>query len=243
MAGETPDYGRLSAQATVFPVTDLGELAARLGSIVSHDRRGDVIWLDGFEDGLDKWQPTTSGSGAAVDLSTSRARNGLFSARLVAGSDTNRLAQIRRFLPFPSLSAFGLEISFGPPTTIDSLLLTLEINHGASRVQFQVRYRDTDDDLQYRDSVGAYITFATDITLIDTNRIFHTAKLVVDGRLGQYLRFIWDNTEYDLSGNAGFTVAPLTVARMDVIIDLVGRAGQNDIVYVDDVIITQNEPA
>ena len=68
MAGETPDYGRLSAQATVFPVTDLGELAARLGSIVSHDRRGDVIWLDGFEDGLDKWQPTTSGSGAAVDL-------------------------------------------------------------------------------------------------------------------------------------------------------------------------------
>ena len=119
----------------------------------------------------------------------------------------------------------------------------MEINDGASRVQFQVRYRDTDDDLQYRDSVGAYITFATDITLIDTNRIFHTAKLVVDGRLGQYLRFIWDNTEYDLSGNAGFTVAPLTVARMDVIIDLVGRAGQNDIVYVDDVIITQNEPA
>ena len=42
MPGETPDYGRLSSQATIFPTTDLGELAARLGSPITHDRAGDA---------------------------------------------------------------------------------------------------------------------------------------------------------------------------------------------------------
>jgi len=30
MPGETPDYGRLNAQSTVYPVLDLGERAARV---------------------------------------------------------------------------------------------------------------------------------------------------------------------------------------------------------------------
>ena len=49
------DFGASSGQNSTYGLTDLGELAVRLGSPVSFDRRGDVVMMETFEDGLDAW--------------------------------------------------------------------------------------------------------------------------------------------------------------------------------------------
>ena len=63
MARSGPDWGLRGGKATVFPLTDMAELAARLRSIDVYDRAGDVIALDDFQSGIDQWEHSGSGSG------------------------------------------------------------------------------------------------------------------------------------------------------------------------------------
>ncbi|GAI87669.1 unnamed protein product, partial [marine sediment metagenome] len=55
MAHGQPDFGMYAAKETVASLADVGELAARLGSIVAQDRRGDVIFLEDFEAPILNW--------------------------------------------------------------------------------------------------------------------------------------------------------------------------------------------
>jgi len=243
MPGETPDWGALSAQDTVFPVTDLGELAARLGAITTHDRRGDVIWWDNFECGIEKWVQSTGGTGASIALSTARARNGRYSCLLTGGSNALLRAIILHAAPFLTLSRFGLELSFHLPGTIDNIIFQIQVFDGTNRQQAEIRWTDATNQLAYFDSAGAYTDFGSAVDLSPINRVFHTAKLVVDPTLQAYHRFILDDTEHNLSANAVRRVADGAAPRLEIGAFLFSRAGQNDQAYLDDVIITQNEPA
>jgi hypothetical protein len=243
MAGETPDYGALSSQATVFPVTDLGELAARLGSPITHDRRGDVVWWDDFECGLTKWGSALSGTGAAAALSTARARNGRSSALLTAGSDAGASALIAHNQTIPRLSRLGFEFSFSLGGAIASLSWELLLFDGTTTLSAIITWGDAANALTYRNSGGGGTVFATGVDLLAEATMFHTGKVVVDRAAGQYVRFVLDSTEYDLSGIAALTGASVVAPRLTVDVALLGNAGSNNTVYVDDVILTQNEPA
>ncbi|KKK96081.1 hypothetical protein LCGC14_2666380 [marine sediment metagenome] len=241
MTRDLPDWGAQSSQATVHEVTDLGELAVRLGSIVTHDRRGDVIWFDGFEDGLVKWATATFGTGAAVDLSLTKARNGLFAARLVAGSDGGLSARIDKTIPFPVLSPMGAEFSFQLQQNIDNLEFIFDLFDGVDVTQYLITWSDVANNLLYQDSAGVDQVFASDVSLSITDTLFHTMKLVVDMENKVYARLIIDNTTYLLTDIAALAIADVTTPAVRVRMNLIGRAGDNDLIYVDDVILTQNE--
>jgi len=243
MPGETPDYGRLSAQATVFPVTDLGELGARLGSIVTHDRRGDVVWLDSFEEDLRKWVLGGSGVGNTVDLSRVRARNGFYSARLVAGSDGSQHANITHVQAFPAFSRMGFEFSFSYEDVLASVELQVQLYDGVNRTVYRVRWVDTDNTIVYFDSSGNVVTLATGVDLRRTVTLFHTIKLVVDASAGEYVRLILNETEYSMAGIAAQSVADSIAPNFLIQIVNNGAGASNFPLYIDDVILTQNEPA
>jgi hypothetical protein len=242
MPGETPDYGRLSSQATVFPTTDLGELAARLGSPITHDRAGDVIWWDDMEWGSAKWTETLGGTAADAAISTARARNGRSSYLLTAGSDGNRNAQISHILPVPVLSGLGFELSFSLAGVTDTVRLLLQVFDGTNLRNFIVQWRDTDNDLQRWTDPGAFVTFGTGVNLRVEPTLFHTAKLVVDAVGGDYERFILDDRSYNIAGAIAPSGADATLPNLLVAVNHIGRATFNDQIYVDDVIITINEP-
>ena len=242
MAHGTPDWGVTAGAVTVYQLTDMGELAVRLGSIVTHDRRGDVIWFDGFEDGLAKWTTATFGAGAAVDLSVARARNGLFSARLVAGSDGGQVGRLDKTVPFPVLSPMGAEVSFALQQNIDELEFVFDIYDGVDVTQYSITWSDTNNNLLYRDSNGDNQELASGVDLSMVLNLFHTLKLVVDMENKVYARLILDQTEYSLAGIAALAIADVTSAAVRIRVNLIGRVGSNDVIRVDDVIITQNEP-
>jgi hypothetical protein len=242
MAHGTPDYGVTSGAFTVYQVKDLGELAARLGSPITFDRRGDVLWWDDFECGLAKWSDTGAGTGKAVALSTARARNGRTSCLLTAGSDGGRTGQISHSRPFTALSAIGLEASFSLPGAVERINVTLQIELGTARYDASVRWNGVSNTIEYVDAGGAAVTLESGVILRQDPTLFHTFKVVADMAAGQYVRAIVDEKVYALPGIAAFAGVPSGELSVVAHCRVIGRAGVNDTVYVDDVIVTQNEP-
>lgn len=219
------------------------ELAARLGSIVTFDRRGDVVLLDSFEGGLAGWEPTSYGEGGSAVQSSVRARTGAFSCLLTAGSDDYHSAAISRWMPYLSLSSFGFEFSFTHQNPFDYLVLEVFFYDHDFYYKYGIRYIPSEEKLQYVDEVGGfYQDLATGVKLLSSEYLFNTWKMVVDTVGVKYKRLLLNNLSYDLSAIPAYKLAsaPPTYQHFDIYLE--GREGENDKAYIDDVIVTQNEP-
>lgn len=239
---DLPDYGLLNAAATVAEVTDLGELAARLGSPVTWDRRGDVLWFDDFEAGLASWVTVTTGTGAAVALATDRARSGRRSVKLTAGSDDTLFAGITHYEPPPVFSRLGLEGWFSLDTQVGKVSIQLFVHDGVSSFRSALRLRCSDGALFYQNAAGGDTQFADGPTPIAFAPSFHALKLVVDADAGKYVRAIIDDTTYDLSGIPAYVSGPALAVAATITALYEGSAGSNPSAWVDNMIFTVNEP-
>lgn len=246
----TPDWGHTGPKETTFGLDDLGELAARLGSLVTFDRRGDVLWLDDFEDGLAKVNIAVSGGGAYGALETAKSRSGAFDLRLVGGSSDAWTAQAVYILGYPALSSFGFEVSVAFVGELDYLQVRILLDTGTVRVGASIRYERGATRWTRLDHLGAYVPFIPAWTFIPIYRPYHTIKLVMDptvvdpavGHTGAWKRVLIDNGVYLTGGELTNPGATLGVPGMRADVTLVSRNLFNDFVRVDDVIITQNEP-
>ncbi len=242
MAHGQPDFGQFSQKETVFALSDMAELAARLKSIDTFDRRGDVVWLDDFEDNLEKWFQFTLGTGASIALSTESARNGAKSCKLTTGNAVNDYTYINKTLPLPVSSKVGFEISFTSDEDLNGIFLYITYYDGAFYHQGVILYCPDTDVLYYYDENGSVQTIATSLNLRGAVTHYHTIKLVIDLVTGKYVRLILNEHTFDLSAynlqKAVSTLAPFIFCRFVV------RTGvaSNQSIYADDAIITQNEP-
>lgn len=233
--------GYLVASEAIEAITR-AELAVRLGSVVTFDRRGDVLFLDSFEDGLAGWEPSSYGEGGSAVQSSVRARTGAFSCLLTAGSDDYHCAAILRWIPYPCLSSFGFEFSFTYQNLFDYLYLEAYLYTGTFYYRFRIRYVPSEEKIQYEDLSGVFQDIATGVPLLSEEHLFNTMKLVVDFVEGKYKRLLLNNLSYDLTDIPVYRLGGITPAYLYFNIYLEGREDENDKAYIDDVIITQNEP-
>jgi len=238
----TPDYGITAGRQTTHQLTDLGELAVRLGSPVSFDRRGDVVWWDDFECSLNKWNVAASGTGSSIAVSTASARNGENSCKLTAGSDgAHSAAMIHRHHP-PVRSVFGSEVSWAFTGTPELLLMRIDDRDGVTNHAYEVVWDNLLNEVKVLTAAGTYSTVLSSLDLLETLDLFHTIKLVWDGVTHQLVRLLFDHLVIDVSGVGAQDSANVFHPRIAVKIDMTGRAGFNDVAYIDDYILTQNEP-
>ncbi|MGH6998550.1 MAG: hypothetical protein ACREEO_10145 [Phenylobacterium sp.] len=242
MAHGTPDWGVTAGGQTVFQLTDLAEHAVRVSSIDSFDRGGDVVFLDAFEAGLERWLRSPNGTGASIDISTAEARSGLYACRLVGGSDGTRRSTLIHYEGPQEEARLGFEFSFQLPGAIEDLHIFLDVYDGVNLTVYEVQYVYATNVLQYRDAAGAFVTFATIRRPPLLTTAFNSWKLVIDQAAKQYVRFRLNRAVYSLAGISGQVI----VDALDPLYEIGGhidsRAGQNDLVYLDDAIFTQNEP-
>lgn len=225
----------------IYTLSDLGELAARLKSIDTFDRRGNIIWLDDFEDNINKWATGGTGVGWSVALSTAAARNGGKSAILTTGNAIGNFAFIARRAPYPVLSKISFEISFVYNANISQYLIDVELYTGA--LYYRPRLRLAAGLLAILESDGVtWTTIDPAVSLYDGVELFNTVKLVGDYLMGYYTRVILNNREYDVSTHriqqGGSVVTPHLAGELTVYT----AVNSNQSVYVDDAIIKQNEP-
>lgn len=242
MAHGHPDYGGASPLSTVYTLQDLAEHAVRLGSPVSFDRRGNVMWFDDFESGIQKWHGGGLGEGWAVAASAAAARNGAFSVKLTTGAVIDYAVELSHRWYFPALSKVGFEASFAIVDTSHTIEFTQYFFDGSHRHYGGLRYLPDDDKLQYYDENGDWQDLATGLDLVEYAEVFHTIKLVMDLSTHKYVRALLNDVEYDLSAlNYQLSVADEAPVWYQQVLVATG-ANDNRSIYVDDVILTQNEP-
>lgn len=242
MAHGTADWGQSTGAVTTFQLTDLGELAARLWSPDYFDRRGEAIFMEDFECGSSRFFSQVSGTGASVGIVTNEARSGGNSAQLICGSDNEFRASILKYVGLPPRGLLGIEGSARLVSGAAVFELLLEFHNGAAFTTWHLRYDAGASILEYLGSDNTEHIFVSSLVLPATPSLFHTMKFVADSVAGKYVRAIVNGVQYDLSTIAGHAGAGGSGSYLIARWSCLSGSGGNETIYLDDVIVTQNEP-
>jgi hypothetical protein len=242
VAHGAPDDSNVVKSGPPHRLDDLAELAVRLSSPNLFDRRGEVLFATAFSEGLGAVTTGAAGTGAAVDLFAGNSRQGAFCTRLTAGSDGARYAQIYKTLALPAACQVGLELTISVEANTDYWKVRLLWYDGATSHIGTIHVHHASHVLQYYSSGGVYTTFASGVNLVELSSPTHTLKMVLDMEEDTYVRCILNQTTYDLSAYSLFTQAAATYPHLEALIAHYATAGNNPVAYLDNVIVTQNEP-
>lgn len=219
------------------------ELAVRLGSPVIYDRRGQVLFMDTFEQGMRKWTTAMSGTNAAVALSPLAALMSGYSVKLTGGSTASYFAAVQRIVPSRPVGRIGLEFSLSLSSLWDYVQVTLYLYTGTQNLFGVVRWYYTDYELKAYDSGTGYVNVGTGKILGVAASNFNTIKFVLDMDTEKYVRLMFNNQEIDISTLNLHVVADTTTApSIEVDVCLYSRDGYTDTLYLDNVILTAAEP-
>ena len=237
-----PDYGTGAPVSTVYSIQDMAELAARLGSIVTFDRRGNVLLMEDFEGSLAKaayWQYSAGGD---VSVSNLYALHGQFSCKFLAPA--GGFASLYYMLPVPILSPMGVEFCFNrvDDGNLEYIDLQFNLDDNTNWWYAQLRWLAATGVWRRYTAEEFPIDLSPTVDYVYVNAAFHHVKLVIDYVTKKFVRLIADNLVYDLSAyslNSGLTDAAPHIELILNVNAVAGGAAEN---YIDDIIITQNEP-
>ena len=243
------DEGRISA--FVIDSTDAwsrmltignAELAVRLGSPVAYDRRGQVFLAEDFEQGWARWVSHIQGVGAASALDPTTSATGGYCVKCTAGTTLGKYSYIlfrRGVLPVGRL---GIEFSFAVPGTVSFVFLNLSLDDGVALHPLKFRWYLVGTDLQIYVATTGMTSVGTGILADAHKQRFNTLKGVADLTTGKYVRLLFNQQEIDISDYAIPTAGAGVRPRITVEAGVYGTGGADEIVYIDDVILTFGEP-
>jgi len=227
---------------TVFGQIDTGELAARLNSINNFDRRGNTIWMDDFEAStLNKWYssltpPSTATLSACYALSGSNSLKLLH--RAVINDDITVVAHCSP--PVPGKS--GFEFAFTRHEHIKYLDAVFQVFTGTIKHFPMIRFDFENSIIYYYASDNTLKVLTAVFDLYYTNLLFHRCKLVVDTSTGRYVRLILNNQYFDMSDLFYYQTPDATQEETVLLFKSRNETAAANYMYIDNVIVTQNEP-
>ncbi|MBA7580594.1 hypothetical protein ES708_22487 [subsurface metagenome] len=237
-----PDFGMYSIAETIYRLSDMAELAVRLGSIVRHDRRGDVIWLDDFESEALKWWVYGGTSGGSFAQSGERARSGAFSGKLVTGGTGTNYLAVQSGIFYPVMSRVGYEISVHLHDDVGAFTHYFWSLDGTHKNWFGLGWQQATRVLSVYDKTLGWTPIDDDIYLWAGGHVFSTIKLVVDLATLKYVRAIINREAFDLSAYTAYQTDLPGAPSLQPVAWVAARDDKTPSVYIDDAIITQNEP-
>ncbi len=220
-----------------------GELAVRLGSIASFERRGQVLAMDDFESALTKWTTITTGAGATVRLWLAAARSGVVSLRALSSATNGQETGVERSIPFNLQSKVGLEVSSVIPPAGCYVVLYLTVYTGAAAIQARLRYLTSTATLQIWTGAGVWTSLTPTVSALTGGINWSTLKLVVDAVTGKYHRVIFNGTQIDASAYSPPSPASGTAPNFYISARVATNESAAVAALFDDAILTQNEPA
>lgn len=236
-----PDFGMYAALNYLAGLSDMAELAVRLGSIVIFDRRGKVIDLDDFELPSLGW----AGVGLSpnyVRLDSTNSLSGIQSVLLNVESALGASVYISKaFMPLPSRRV-GAEIAFSRPGVKTAFILTSMNSTTDATLEAIAKIDFSTRVLSIYIAGGVWEDLATLDGFSTSKFIFYPIKLVADFDTGYYVRLIvgaveYDITSYGLYASAG-SVTPITFIKYELK-EVVEDGGS---IYLDNHILTMDEP-
>lgn len=237
-----PDFGALAAKEVTASISDMGEVAARLGSILIYDKRGDVVMFDNFEEPVLMWKGTAPGG--YIRHSSYDARSGVQSVLLHTGAVLAEWASLERGVAVLASRKLGLEFSFVPHDNCyhDFYLMYYD----GERRYFATARLDWDIGKLYV-GLGSFpgdiewTEIASGLKLYNVRHHWSTIKIVADFETFRYVRVLLNLSQYNVDSLC-YTAPDDTAPHITANIQIVNKIAAENTVYYDDFILTQAEP-
>ena len=238
-----PNGGFASGQGGFPMIGDLGELAARMGSIDTYDRRGSIVWMTDFESGLQGTVLGTDEGESEGYVSSARSFHGAFSLKLDPSDKKDSYVEWRRIVYFLPAGMVGFEVSLSLDERPDNLHFIIKSYDGSHSLGARMNYYTATGNWEIRKADGKYVTILSGFKLQYSTSSWHPVKLVVDVENERYVRALIGRNSIDLSDYGIIKTEADDLAQAEVGIACYGSAPAHAPIWIDGVIITQSEVA
>jgi len=177
----------------------LEELAARLGSIVPHDLRGNVIFMEDFETEETEWTLDEDGGDSLASRQTRRKYQGNWAMKLLADDVANAYAGMSRLIHIPGLAKYA---QYGRFLWDENLQRVRFRNHFlVEGVNYYVgmRYSLPTTTLEIESGDDAWVSVATDLSIGEGTAVWYPITLIYDLSTLKYDKLKIAEYEYDIS--------------------------------------------
>jgi hypothetical protein len=166
---------------------------------------------------------------------------GGYAVKLTAGSSAGGYAHLNLYIGSNPATRIGLAARFAIDTNTAYVRAFVEHYIGANSPYGYVRLDVANDKLQLYSQAGEWM----DVASIAVNKYvgnYCWLKLVIDQTAKYYERALYNETEVDLSAYPCPTTTSGWSGSILAQFGHTGREGYNDVVYVDELVLTVNEP-
>lgn len=238
------DYSIYAPKATVSVLADMAELAARLNSIVTYDRKGDVIFMDDYEAPLEKFGDQSS-PGAEAKLDSEVAMSGAQSLKLTTPATDDTWAEVFYIIPPYRLGRHGIKVSISPyelDASVGFYQILGQYYDGANYHEFGLRINPQEAKVQVYTPTG-YEDCITDLFIdVDLETFWHNVKLTFNLDTGYYDTLLIDALSYDLSAYQYKKTESPVVTVFTLFFTLWAKADNILTCWQEDLVYTINEP-
>lgn len=237
-----PDFGMYAPKTVSASISDMGEVAARLGSIVIYDKRGDVVDFDNFEETVLRWLTVLDPATAYARLVSDNVKSGSQAVKFQTTNDDGSSALLSRQLSVLGSKRLGVEISFSKLD--DNCLLRLALSYTSlTEATFaEARYNPADGKVYVRVGFDEWKEVAYVGLNLLASFTFYTMKLVADFNTGKYVRLLYAEKEFDISTISCYLTGAVTVPLLVPIVGIKNLYATSGDCWIDDFIFTQAEP-
>jgi len=238
----TPDWGLVGPISVLYGLDDLGEQAVRLGAVSSWDRIGHVVFADNFREGLGAWRLEGSDVTAILCLFTEWALSSPFCVKMVNGSGGAQYARMRHYFGYEYRGQVGLEFNVTLEAGTEYLKFGAYSSLTTGRQIFRVRLTVGTGDVAHGSDGAGWTSFGNVGAIVANVWEWHNVKLVIDFSTGFFVRLVWEGTPINMSTIACVALGILGREYWDVMIENDADTAAQHQVYVDDVIVTIDQP-
>ena len=239
---DNPDYSKYLGTSVRFSLQDMGELAARLGSISKYDRRGEIIHADDFRHGQGIWQSTLNGAGSLIALTALPNYYSPYCMKFSPSSVASSYAGVSAFFGGTFDGKIGIESGFIIEDNTDQLNINIALYTGAVLCQPRLQWDFGTGEVRIYDNTGSYVVIDDRVWGSGSSNVFYPVKFVFDPSTLKYVRLRISNVEYDISGYSFFSGVSTNTLLFTLTVrhDYVSKAAL--VAYNSYNILTCNEP-
>ena len=217
------------------------DLSVRLGSPVTWDWRGNVLYMHDFSTGYGPMLKVAHGTGAVVALGPEKGCFGGYALKMTSGSDDAGYGQIHFYVGSNPSVRLGIAARFAISSNTGYVEVHIEHQEGASSPYGSLWVDVANSQLQIYLAVGGWTNVGAVVVNLSGDT-YCWLKLVINQDTGYYERAMYNEVEIDLSAYPCPTLSSSYVGSIMASFVNVGRDGNNDVVYLDQVVLTVNEP-
>lgn len=238
----SPDWWGAAPVSVNAAVADWSELAVRLGSPVSYSRHGRIVYTNSFDRGLAGVTRTGSNGSCNYYIVDNPTRTGGYALGYFLGGGSTTYLALRWSCLGYNGARMGFEASFSAMSANYIFELYVVFYARTHLTQAGVRFNDNSQELQYYNDAATWVTAYSGIRQRYGEPGFHSLKFVVDFSTGGYLRALLDDYEYNLSGfmSNHFSASYGNLLQYNVVVR--NTSSDSLTVYVDDLVVTTEEP-